>query len=210
MIPQPRKTYELIKAEIHEKLAGFSALWDRGSDLELFQELCFCTCTPQTNAHRGWLAACTLFERGLLARGSAEEVGVVLRECGVRFHNHKARYIAENRETFYPNTKKRLARILGEEDPQKSLVAGVAGWGMKEAAHFLRNIGFGHLSSILDRHILRRLAGCVVIPGIPKTLSKARYREIDGAMKAFAQACGVPLAALDLVFWYEEKGELFK
>jgi N-glycosylase/DNA lyase len=145
-----------------------------------------------------------------LAHGSAEQVGAVLRECGVRFHNHKARYITENRETFYPHTKKRLARILEQDDPHGALAARVAGWGMKEAAHFMRNIGFGHVSSILDRHILRRLAGCGVIPSIPKTLSPARYRNIDQAMKAFAAACGIPLAALDFVFWYQETGELFK
>jgi N-glycosylase/DNA lyase len=173
--------------------------------------MCFCTCTPQTSARRGWQAACTLRERGLLEHGSAEAVGNALRECGVRFHNHKARYITQNREAFYPHTKARLEPILSHDhDPQTTLAAKAAGWGMKEAAHFLRNIGFGHVSSILDRHILRRLANYGVLPAIPKSFSPARYRDIDGAMKTFARSCGIPLAALDFVFWYQETGELFK
>jgi N-glycosylase/DNA lyase len=205
-----RKTYTSIKPAVDERLEAFSALWKRGSDVELFQEMCFCTCTPQTNAHRGWTAACVLAEKNLLDRGSVQQVAAVLRASGVRFHNHKAGYIVQNRKTFYPDTKTRISEILADDNPQEILCRRVSGWGMKEAAHFLRNIGFGDIACILDRHILRQLERYGVIPAIPKTLSKTVYREIDGAMKTFAKDCNIPLAALDLIFWYEETGELFK
>jgi len=205
-----QKTYSLIKSPIDERRAEFSLLWEKGSDLEIFRELCFCVCTPQTSAHKSWNAALMLFEKKLLEKGSIDRISEVLKNCGVRFHNNKAHYIVQNRKEFYPNTKKIIEEILLKDDPQSILCDQVTGWGMKEAAHFIRNIGFGDKACILDRHILRQLVIYNVIPEIPKTLSKTIYKKIDADMKAFSQKCNIPLDALDLVFWYEETGEIFK
>jgi N-glycosylase/DNA lyase len=205
-----KKTYHKLKPAIEERLSAFSAVWTNGDDRVLFREMCFCTCTPQTNAHKGWAAASSLYETGLLTEGTAAHIAGVLRGSGVRFHNNKAQYIMQNRDNFWPHTKKRLAEILPSHDPQTELCRRVAGWGMKEAAHFMRNIGFGHIACILDRHILRQLALCGVIAKIPPSLTVPLYREIDAKMKYLAQELNIPLAALDLVFWYNETGELFK
>jgi N-glycosylase/DNA lyase len=201
--------YRTIEADIAVRLREFEAVW-RGDDRRLWMEMCFCMCTPQTNAHKSWEAVCALDESGLLVQGSAARIGAVLRAQGVRFHNHKSEYIVQNRKMFYPDTKTRLGVILESPEPHTLLCRQVRGWGMKEAAHFLRNIGFGHISSILDRHILRRLLLYGVIDRIPASLTPAAYRAIDEKMKGFAEKCGIPLAALDLVFWHEETGEIFK
>ena len=205
-----QKTYSSIKDNIDSRLAEFSLVWEKGSDLEIFRELCFCVCTPQTNAHYGWDAARSLFDRKLLDKGSVSEIAQALRECKVRFHNNKADYIVQNRNKFYPHTKKLIEEILAQDDPQTILCDNVCGWGMKEAAHFMRNIGFGDKACILDRHILRQLALYSVIPETPKTLSKSQYKKIDADMKIFAKKLKIPLAALDFVFWYEETGEIYK
>jgi N-glycosylase/DNA lyase len=205
-----KKTYCAMKPVIEGQLSTFSAVWEQGDDRALFREMCFCTCTPQTNAHKGWAAASSLHETRLLTEGSAAHIAEVLRGCGVRFHNNKALYIVQNRDTFWPHTKRRLAEVLGSSDPQSELCRRVAGWGMKEAAHFMRNIGFGHVACILDRHILRQLVLCGVIAEIPRSLTVPLYRAIDLKMKRLAQDVKIPLAALDLVFWYRETGEIFK
>jgi N-glycosylase/DNA lyase len=205
-----RETYRAIRPAINAQLSAFSSLWEYGGDVALLREMCFCTCTPQTNAHKGWAAASALYSKGLLVEGTVVQTAAVLRECGVRFHNNKAQYIVQNRDSFYPHTKKRLAEIFERDDPQTELRHCVAGWGMKEAAHFMRNIGFGHIACILDRHILRQLALCGVIMEIPRSLPVPVYREIDAKMKCLAQDADIPLAALDLVFWYKETGEIFK
>jgi N-glycosylase/DNA lyase len=202
--------YRTIEADIAVRLREFEAVWRRGDDRRLWREMCFCMCTPQTSAHKSWEAVCALDESGLLVKGSAARIGAVLRAHGVRFHNHKSEYIEQNRKMFYPDTKKRLGVILESPEPHTLLCRQVRGWGMKEAAHFLRNIGFGHISSILDRHILRRLLRYGVIDRISASLTPAAYRAIDEKMKGFAEKCGIPLAALDLVFWHEETGEIFK
>jgi N-glycosylase/DNA lyase len=205
-----RNTYRATRPAIDAQLAAFSAVWEDGDDRALFREMCFCTCTPQTNAHKGWAAANGLYETGLLTEGTAARIAETLRGCGVRFHNNKSLYIAENRDHFWPHTKSRLAEILRADDPQRELCRRVAGWGMKEAAHFMRNIGFGHVACILDRHILRQLALCGVIVEIPRSLTVPLYRAIDLKMKRLAHDIKIPIAALDLVFWYRETGEIFK
>ena len=203
-------TYRTIEAVVTTRLGEFAEVWRRGDDRRLFREMCFCMCTPQTNAHKSWDAVCALDASGALVRGRAIQVAAVLRSHGVRFHNHKAEYIVQNRKKFYPETKNRLAAIIESPDPQGGLCREVAGWGMKEAAHFLRNTGFGDTASILDRHILRQLVRYGVIDRVPSSLSKAVYRAIDAQMKGFAARCGLSLAALDLVFWHEETGGIFK
>lgn len=205
--------YGTIKADIDRRLAEFKRLGAKGTDEEIFRELCFCVCTPQNNAQKAWGAVLRLAEAGLLLSGGEAAVAGLLREEGVRFHRNKARYIAANRAAFYPDTRRRLrdaaaGKTLAEE--RDALQKKVAGWGLKEASHFLRNTGRGDAVCILDRHILRQLALYGVIAEVPASVSAGAYREIERKMLAFAEKEGVPPDALDLVFWYKEKGEIFK
>jgi N-glycosylase/DNA lyase len=206
-------SYEAIKPQVDKRLAEFAAT-GAGTDAIIWKEMCFCTCTPQNNAHRAWAAVEAADQAGLLTTGSADELAVLLRNNGVRFHNHKARYIRANQERFFPQTSAKVRAILQNSNSVRAgrdaLAAQVAGWGLKEASHFLRNIGLGADVAILDRHILRRLASCGVIATVPASLTKSAYHETENSMAAFAQAEAVPLDALDLVFWYEETNELFK
>jgi N-glycosylase/DNA lyase len=210
-----KKLYKTIQPDVESRLAEFSAVWNEGSDEKLWLEMCFCACTPQNDAKKAWNAVLTLKSEGLLADGSQERIAGILRDNGVRFHNNKALSIIVNRETFFPDVKKRINAIINEEagvffNIRGRLAKTARGWGLKEASHFLRNIGFGNEICILDRHILRRLVAYGAIEHIPKTLGAKDYFSIEREMAAFAKKTGVPLDALDLVFWYEAKGELFK
>jgi N-glycosylase/DNA lyase len=89
-------------------------------------------------------------------------------------------------------------------------VKNIPGLGYKEASHFLRNIGLGCDLAILDRHIMRCLLECGVILEIPASLNRKRYLELEQKMKDFSAMLDIPLSHLDLVFWYSEKGEIFK
>jgi N-glycosylase/DNA lyase len=84
------------------------------------------------------------------------------------------------------------------------------GFGLKEASHFLRNIGSEFDLAILDRHIIKNLLRYGVIDEIPKSLTKKQYLMIEERMKKFSKKIGIPLAELDLLFWSEETGEIFK
>jgi N-glycosylase/DNA lyase len=202
--------YAQIRPAIEARLEDFRKLWATGSDKDVFKEMCFCCCTPQNNAHKAWGAVCRLEERSLLETGTAPEIAEVLHN-GVRFHQNKAGYIVKNRGEFYPDTKERVSRLLQTDSPieaRNRLAERAAGWGLKEASHFLRNIGFGGGICILDRHILRQLA----VYGLwtERPLNRAVYLETEQQMISFAEQESIPVDALDLVLWFKETGELFK
>jgi N-glycosylase/DNA lyase len=203
--------YARLKGIIHARLLEFKALYATGADEALFAEMCFCVCTPQTNAHRAWNAVETLKERGLLLKGDEARVAGALKDCGVRFHNNKAAYIIKNRSAFLPALKKRMDALLvdGTVLARNALSKDASGWGLKEASHFLRNTGHGGVC-ILDRHILRKLAEYKVIPAVPQTLCASLYFEIEAKMMRFSKKLDIPVDALDLLFWHEAKNEVFK
>lgn len=203
--------YLHIKDQIDERLEEFRRLFSDGSDKDLFKEMCFCMCTPQNNAQKAWAAVCRLDDEGLLENGAFDESAEILRVEGVRFHKNKASYILKNRPLFYPNTRERIsciARDREQAEARDTLAEAVAGWGLKEASHFLRNIGLGSRICILDRHILRQLA----LNGVIETtaLSPKTYHSIEQRMMRFAEHERIPVDALDLTLWYQEKRELFK
>ncbi|MDR2808141.1 MAG: N-glycosylase/DNA lyase [Spirochaetaceae bacterium] len=205
--------YHRIKPDIESRLEEFRALWREGSDSDLFAELCFCICTPQNDAHKAFSAVTRLKESGLLEHGELERIAALLQANGVRFHNHKAASIIKNRSTFFPQTKAQIAKIIqggGRICVRDELAAQVSGWGLKEASHFLRNTGHGEGICILDRHILRQLAGYAVIAAVPQNLTKRLYWSIEQAMIHFAGKEEIPVDALDLLLWYKEKNELFR
>jgi N-glycosylase/DNA lyase len=207
--------YLNIKDSIDARLEEFHALFTEGTDKDIFKEMCFCMCTPQNNARKAWGAVCRLEETRVLENGTFDETASLLREEGVRFHRNKASYILKNRPLFYPDTKKRISLILQDKTQAEArdILAGtVAGWGLKEASHFLRNIGFGSRICILDRHILRQLALQCATNGVIETtaLSPKTYHTVEQDMIRFAERENIPVDALDLVLWYQEKNEIFK
>jgi N-glycosylase/DNA lyase len=209
-----KKLYGTIQNDIDERLHEFKLMYQNGSDAVLFREMCFCMCTPQNNAQKAWGAALALEKSGLLYNGNAAQIAKILRDGGVRFHNTKAKAIAHNAKQFYPDTKKHLQKFFtghSISETRNELANITRGWGLKEASHFLRNIGVTENGiCILDRHILRQLVLYDVIPSIPDTLSKNKYLNIETAMLAFAKKAHIPADALDLLFWYKAKGEIFK
>src|SRR5256885_1237436 len=63
------------------------------------------------------------------------------------------------------------------------LVDNVKGLGMKEASHFMRNIGIGKDLAILDRHILKNLKLYGVVDEIPNSLTQKKYLDIESKLK---------------------------
>ena len=203
--------YAEIKDDIVKRLAEFTKIWDSYTDEELFAEFTFCLLTPQSKARKCWAAVQNLVSHKVLINGTADEIVQHLE--GVRFHNNKTRNIIEAREKFLINGKfviKDKLNMLDVRQAREYLVQNVKGYGFKEASHFLRNIGKGDEIAILDRHILRNLVNFKVIQKQPASISKKIYYEIESQMKIFAHKIEIPLAHLDILFWFKEAGEIFK
>lgn len=102
------------------------------------------------------------------------------------------------------------AKFENEFELRNALANEVMGLGMKEASHFLRNIGNGKNIAILDRHILKNLLKYRAIKQLPATLTKKKYLEIEAKMLKFSRKTKIPMVHLDLLFWSEEAGRIFK
>ena len=205
--------YKAKKKEIERALAGFRKLWLKGSEEDIFSELCFCLLTPQSKAFSCAVAIEKLKENKLLFDGKQTGIALCLRTL-TRFHNNKASYIENARKIFVKNKKiiikEKIAVFKDKRELRDWLVRNIKGLGLKEASHFLRNIGFGNNIAILDRHILKNLMNLGLIKKIPDTLSHRIYFEIEQRMKEFSDRSGIPLAALDLLFWSRQTGRIFK
>lgn len=106
--------------------------------------------------------------------------------------------------------KKFLIQTKNIHHLREWLAKSIKGLGLKEASHFLRNVGLGDNLAILDRHILRNLKKYKVIKEIPESLSKKLYYEIEKKMINFSKKIKIPMQHLDMVFWYIANKEIFK
>jgi len=203
--------YARQRRDIEARLAHFESVGKKGGRA-LFEELCFCLLTPQSKARSCDSAILELKEKKLLFSGDAAAIARVLSKK-TRFHNNKAKYLVEARSTFEVDGFAALQHHTfsgTERHAREYFLENVKGLGLKEASHYLRNIGRGQTLAILDRHILKNLAKEGAIKRVPASLTAKRYLEIEKKMEKFCRKTGVPLARLDLLFWAEETGEIFK
>ena len=200
------------KREILQRLKEFKNVWLKGGNNEVFEELAFCILTPQSKAKVCYRAIERLKRKGLLLKGSTEEIRKEIRD--VRFKNKKSAYLVRARNFFSKNEKIFIKPILSQfkdiHECREWLVKNITGFGHKEASHFLRNIGFGESIAILDRHIMRNLIDIGIIEEVPNSLSGSKYKDIEKKMAAFSKRIDIPLSHLDLLLWYKETGEIFK
>ena len=201
-----RKFYSEKKDEIAGRLREFSQL-QSAKDKKLFYELCFCIMAVQTSGVRSWKVAENLQEKKFFEQGQSPEK--LLREGYIRFHNNKSKHLLEMRSKF-----SEIAGMLkagrSEEKMREWLVENVKGVGWKEASHFLRNIGRTQQLAILDRHILRNMARFGFADGMPKTLTKNKYLELEQSFIKMARELKMEPAELDLLLWAKETGFVFK
>lgn len=207
-----RKEVDGRRKAVEARLRHFRRV-GQGSDDALFEELCFCILAIQSSARRSDAAVRALADSGLLWSGSEADLARALHHR-TRFHNHKAAYIVSARRQFRdegaPGIHAALAGLATSEEARAWIVAEVDGFGLKEASHFLRNIGRGEDLAILDRHILRNLVRHRAIARMPASLTPRRYLEVETCAARLADAVGISLGVLDLVLWSRETGEIFK
>lgn len=202
-------SYKSKKKDIKKRLLEFKEILNK-SEEKVYAELVFCLLTPQSKAKVCDVAVKKLTEKGKLLSNDSSEIKAWL--AGVRFNNQKSKRVAEARNLFSNGSSVKLKDKL-EGDPKEIrewLVENVKGLGYKESGHFLRNVGLGENLAILDRHILKNLLKYNVIDEIPNTLTPKKYFEIEEKMKKFSKEINIPMGHLDLLFWSEEAGEIFK
>ena len=205
------KEYRLKKKDIEKRLKSFETFKNL-SEKQLFEELAFCIFTPGSKALNGTRAVAELKGKKLLFAGSKDDIAKVLRGL-VRFHNNKALYLTQARKYFKKGPGLGIRSFVEKGpsvDRRQRLVVHIKGIGLKEASHFLRNIGLGSGLAILDTHILKNLKRFRVIRDIPASFTRKKYLDIENKMRVFAKEIRIPLDALDLLFWSHETGFIYK
>lgn len=212
-IDELKVIYEEIKPDIKKRLQEFRDVWTKGSDREIFIELCFCILTPQSKALNAWSAITKLVETNLLFDGNEEEIAKYLNV--VRFKNTKAKNLVVLREQMKNEkgefiTKQLFSNMKDSFERRDYIVKNIKGMSYKEAGHFLRNVGFGDDLAILDRHILRNMQRLSIIEEIPKTITGKIYLDMEKKLREYVKVVGIPMDEMDLLLWYKEAGEIFK
>lgn len=206
-----KNSYKERKEIIIKRLEDFKSKYHETNE-KMFAELCFCLLTPQSKAKICDKAIQNLIKTGYLYKGTESDIKDYL--IGVRFNNNKSKYILEARNLFTSEGKLKLKEKISEfktpEEIRNWLAENVKGMGLKESAHFLRNIGIYENLTILDRHILNNLKEYNVINEIPNPLTKKQYIEIEKKFLEFSKKINIPCEQLDLLFWSEQTGEVFK
>lgn len=210
---------KVLHNRMKRRLEYFERVYKRDNDKRLFAELAFCICTPQTKARNGAAAIIDLYNNNLLFRGNAEDTASILIKH-VRFHNMKADNIVLARNIYFPNgefiLKDRINEALKNDsmvELRNQLAKEVKGYGLKEASHFLRNIGFGQKIAILDRHIMRVMDKLNILPDgmTSKTsLTKNNYLKCEANLLEYSKNEKIPMEYLDFVFWYDATNDIFK
>lgn len=204
------ETHKKRLREIRSRILEF-ALKKRRPDEELFEELCFCLCTPQTRARSADLAIKILRTNAKLLKSEESHIREALKQSGIRFYKKKASYIMQAREFFSNNGRLSISAKLPQEPfrAREFLVSNIYGLGYKEASHFLRNIGYKGLA-ILDRHVMSVMLELGAMKRIPKSLSRKRYLELERIFLRLSHSLRIKPESLDLVMWSLKTGEIFK
>ena len=179
-------------------------------DHRIFEELAFCIFTANTSAEMGLKAVDAV--RNVLMDGSAEEMKRRL-EGIYRFTNLRPAYIVHSR-THLKNIlnfelKKKISSTEDRNELRDFFVTNAKGLGMKEASHFLRNIGRKGYA-ILDKHIINSLCEFGVLETNDKPKNAKEYLEMEQKFIHFSKDLGIGMDELDLLLWSRRNGSILK
>lgn len=196
----------LVRGLVEERMRGFDRIRDEGPD-RLFLELSFCLLTANFQSAKS-IAIQDEIGTGFLTL-SAVELETRLRSLGYRFPRVRAGFIVEARAHRDALPEVVYGPGLTDVERRDWLAANVKGLGLKEASHFLRNVGVPAFP-IVDRHIVRVLHESGVIDAVPKSITKRAYLRIESAMDELARATDLDHGRLDYYLWYLVTGSVLK
>lgn len=195
------ETKEIVKNRMKE----FSYFRDKGTSEEVFLELCFCFMTANFQAKKSWEIQKILGSKFWTL--SEFELQQELKRLGHRFWPQRGSRIYGAR-WLKDSIKDELEKHKNELEMREWIVKNLKGLGMKEASHFLRNIGYTDLA-IIDKHIINLLVSQKLVER-PKSLSPKKYIEIENILRKLARKTETSLGELDLYLWYKETGKILK
>lgn len=221
MIEADKLFYQFIKHEIQEALngkTGIIQLVNEENKQNIFYMLCFCLCVPQAKA--------VLVDKAINKLKALDFYNIPIEQKqlasylkgNVRFHNNKSKSLVNIRTIFdslwyylitnYQNYSRDKHNFELLKNIRNTLIKSIKGMSFKVASHFMRNIGFSGLA-ILDVHVINGLKSRNLIP-ISLELNTKNYYDVEAIMIEYAKMLGISLEELDLMFWCQKTGYVFK
>ncbi len=214
-----------IKPYVDRRLAEFKELGEKGIttfdfrpfadyvyQADIFSELCFCILTANSSVLMGIKLQSMIGIEGF-RKLSLEELEEVIASVGYRFTRQRVERIVKARERF----EKVEELLKGAKESGKTLrdllsdscsKYKIEGLGLKEASHFLRNIGFEDVA-IVDRHIFRYLKEKGLLQDY-KTLTRKIYLEAERKLEDICRELNMSQAELDLYIFYHKTAKVLK
>jgi N-glycosylase/DNA lyase len=194
-----------VREILENRMKEFSYFRNKGTNEEIFLELCFCFMTANFQAGKSWEIQKELGNKfwGLDEVGLQQE----LKRLGHRFWPQRGSRIFEVR-WLKDSIRSELEKFENELEVREWIVDNLKGLGMKEASHFLRNIGYTDVA-IIDKHIINLLVAENLIER-PKTVTPKKYLEIENILRELASKTKTNLGELDLYLWYRQTGKVLK
>lgn len=123
-----------------------------------------------------------------------------------RFPNIRAQNIFQAAK-MVSSEKGWLSKVLSthssEIEVRDLLAINVSGLGLKEASHFLRNIGYSNELAIIDTHVVSFLKKIEVIAEVnTKTITRKTYLELENLLKKICDKYELSLSIFDMAIWY--------
>ncbi len=224
MFEELQELKEKIKPYVDRRLSEFKELGRTGKttfdfrpfanysyEADIFSELCFCLLTANSSALMGIKLQSLMGIDGFRSM-SLEELEKTISSAGHRFARQRAERIVKAREKF-----ERVMELLSGSKEGKAIrdllsdtcsKYKVEGFGLKEASHFLRNVGFEDVA-IVDRHIFRYLKEKGLLPDY-KTITRRIYLEAERKLEEICQELGMSQGELDLYIFYHKTGKVLK
>ena len=193
-----------LKKTIDSRMKDFHYFQNAPNE-EVFLELCFCLMTANFQAAKSWEIQKEIGS-GFWEMGEGE-LQLKLKKLGHRFWPQRGSRIYEVRY-LKDSINGKLAEFGDELEARNWFSENIKGLGMKEASHFLRNIGYTNVA-IIDKHIINLLVSEKLIER-PKTITPKKYIEIENVLREISEKSGLNLGELDLYLWSEQTGKVLK
>ena len=204
-----KEVQSLINSEVGDivriRVQEFKQLHQKGNDY-WFSELCFCILTANSSAILG-INIQRQITPAEFKTFSLEQLTDRLTRLGHRFSRRRAEFIVNAR--IIGEIKEIVTEFTESRNARDWLVKNVKGLGLKEASHFLRNVGYFDLA-ILDRHIQRIMIEYGMVKTLPKSMTKRNYIAMEEKLRTLAEVLDLPIGILDLYLWYMKTGKVLK
>ena len=196
--------------------------WEQISERNLWKELCFCILSANVNYELAISALQILWKNNFLDSewllSSSQTTAILQNELNCPQFYPRTKN-GKTRKYRYPQKRSKAlwdaARIIYSQGSLKKILLNshdslstrkylydtIPGLGIKEASHFLRNIGYSNDLAIIDIHVLSFLAKMNLISNFEGVLTLRRYYVLEQILCDLTSFHNLELGLFDLAIW---------